>query len=293
MNPSAARPAAPPPRPMTRGGHTATYAALVAGSVLMLVPLAWMVLTSLKSYEELFVVPPKWIPARLQWRNYVDALTTFDFALYFRNSVLLSVLIISGTLVSCAMAAYGFSTLRARGRAVLFGLLMSSLMLPGQVTIIPLFKLYAQLGWINTLAPLVVPSWLGTNVFAIFLLRQFFLTVPRDYAEAARMDGASEPQILWHVFVPMCTPALLTITVFTFVGAWNDLWGPVIFLHSEKYYTMAIGLLNFILLSNQPQGAPWNLIMAVSTVMMIPIVIVFFLAQKRFIEGMNFSGLKG
>lgn len=269
------------------------HAVLTVGSVIMLVPLAYMLLTSLKSYQELFLVPPRWVPEKPQWGNYVEALTTFDFSVYFRNSAVLSVLAIAGTLVSTSLAAYAFSTLRAQGRGVLFALLMSSLMLPPQVTIIPVFKLYAELNWINTFLPLVVPAWLGTNVFAIFLLRQFFLTIPRDYAEAARIDGAAEPQILWHVFLPMCTPALLTITVFTFVGTWNDLWGPVIFIHSDKYYTMAIGLLNFILLANQPQGAPWNLIMAVSTVMMIPIVVIFFLAQKRFIEGMSLTGLKG
>ena len=276
-------------RPTAKAG---VYALLLAGSVAMLTPLAWMLLTSLKSYPELFVIPPKWIPDKLQWGNYVEALTTFDFSLYFRNSVLLTVLAIAGTLLSSSMAAYGFAVLRFRGKGIIFACLLGTLMLPPQITIIPLFRAYTWMGWINTFLPLVIPAWLGANVFAIFLLRQFFLTVPRDYAEAARIDGASEFQILRNVYLPMSTPALLTVTVFTFVGAWNDLWGPVIFLHSEEKYTMAVGLLNFMLLAVMPQGAPWHLVMAVSTVMMIPIIVVFFLAQKRFIEGMNLSGLK-
>jgi multiple sugar transport system permease protein len=281
------------PNDLGRAGMAAVYFALWAGALVMLTPLAWMVLTSLKSYQELFLIPPKWIPEKFLWGNYVQALTTFDFGLYLRNTLFLTAVTIAGTLASSCMAAYGFATLHFRGKGLIFGALMCTLMLPPQITIIPLFKAYASMGWINTFLPLVVPAWLGTNIFAIFLLRQFFLTVPRDYAEAARIDGASEFQILLRVFVPMCTPALLTIAVFTFVGTWNDLWGPVIFLHTERYYTMAIGLLNFILLSNQPQGAPWNLIMAVSTVMMAPIVVIFFLAQKRFIEGMSLAGLKG
>lgn len=280
------------PLGMSRLNIGLVYVMLAAGSIVMLTPLAWMVLTSLKSYQELFVVPPKWIPAKLQWHNYIEALTTFEFSLYFRNSVFLTVMSIVGTLVSCCMAAYGFAVLRFRRKGLIFALLMGTLMLPPQITIIPLFKVYTSLGWINTFLPLIVPAWLGTNVFAIFLLRQFFLTVPRDYTEAARIDGASEMQILIRIYVPMSTPALLTVAVLTFVGSWNDLWGPVIFIHTERCYTMAVGLLNFILLSNQPQGAPWHLIMAVSGVMMFPIMVLFFLAQKRFIEGMSLSGLK-
>ncbi|MEI7633890.1 MAG: carbohydrate ABC transporter permease [bacterium] len=281
------------PGDFTPCGMVAVHGVLLLGALLMLTPLAWMLLTSLKSYQELFVSPPKWIPEKLLWNNYVEALTTFNFALYLRNTAFLTFVTIAGTLVSSCMAAYAFAALRCRGKGMLFAILISTLMLPPQVTIIPLFKVYARLNWIDTYLPLTIPAWLGTNVFAIFLLRQFFLTVPRDYCESARIDGASEFQILLRIFVPMCTPAILTISVFSFIGAWNDLWGPVIFLHSECYYTMAIGLLNFVLLSNQPQGAPWNLIMAVSTVMMIPIIIVFFLAQKRFIEGMSLAGLKG
>ena len=281
---------------MRRDGTTSqtlTYAVLIIGSVVMLVPLAWMLLTSLKSYPEVIASPPTWLPENARWGNYREALTTFDFSRYLFNSILICVATIAGTLVSCSLAAYAFACLNARGKNVLFALLLSTMMLPAQVTIIPLFKLFASIGWINTFYPLIVPSWLATNVFAIFLLRQFFLAVPRDYVEAARLDGASELRILWSIFVPLSKPVLLTVTVFTFIGSWNDLWGPLIYLHDDALFTMPLGLLNFIGTTGRAQGSPWHLVMAVSTVMMVPIVILFFLAQKRFIEGIATAGVKG
>ena len=271
----------------------ATYTVLAVGSIVMLTPLAWMLITSLKSFDEVIASPPVWWPERLRWANYREALTTFDFSRYLFNSLFVCVATIAGTLVSCSLAAYAFACLRARGRDVVFALLLGTMMLPGQVTVIPLFKLFASIGWVNTFWPLVVPSWLGTNVFAIFLLRQFFRAVPRDYVEAARIDGAGELRILWSIFVPLSKPVLLTVTVFAFIASWNDLWGPLIYLHDERLFTMPVGLLNFVGTSGRAQGSPWHLVMAVSTVMMIPIVILFFLAQRRFIEGIATSGIKG
>jgi ABC-type glycerol-3-phosphate transport system permease component len=279
-----------------RSGRTnssfVTYAILIVGSVGMLTPLAWMLVTSLKSFDEVIASPPVWWPAKLQWGNYREALTTFDFSRYLFNSLFVCIATIGGTLVSCTLAAYAFACLRARGRDVIFGILLSTMMLPAQVTIIPLFKLFASIVWVNTGWPLVVPSWLGTNEFAIFLLRQFFLAVPRDYVEAARIDGASELRILWNIFVPLSKPVLLTVAVFAFIGSWNDLWGPLIYLQDERLFTMPIGLLNFIGTSGRAQGTPWQLVMAVSAVMMVPIVILFFVAQRRFIEGIATSGIK-
>jgi multiple sugar transport system permease protein len=280
-------------RQRARTSSLLTYAVLVVGSVVMLVPLAWMVLTSLKSYPEVIVSPPVWLPRTPRWGNYAEALTTFDFSRYLRNSLFVCVTTIIGTLVTCTLAAYAFACLRARGRDLIFALLLSTMMLPAQVTIIPLFKLFASIGWINTFYPLIVPSFFATNVFAIFLLRQFFIAVPRDYIEAARIDGASELRILWSIFVPLSKPVLLTVAVFSFLGSWNDLWGPLIYLHDERLFTMPIGLLNFIGTAGRAQGSPWQLVMAVSTVMMIPVVILFFVAQKRFIEGIATSGIKG
>lgn len=268
------------------------YTVLLAGTVIMLLPLVWMVLTSLKSFDEVLASPPTWLPIRLRWENYLEALTTFDFLRYFLNSTFIALMTIAGTLISCSLAAYAFARLPARGAGLLFAILLSTTMLPAQVTVIPLFSWFSKFGLVNTFAPLILPAWFGTNVFAIFLLRQFFVAIPKDYAEAARIDGASELRILWNVYLPLSKPALLTVAVFTFLGSWNDLWGPLLYLHDESKYTLPIGLLNFVGLAGQARGSPWHLVMAVSTVMMLPIVIIFFLAQRRFIEGIAASGVK-
>ncbi|CAN5693303.1 carbohydrate ABC transporter permease [soil metagenome] len=258
----------------------------------MLLPLAWMVLTSLKSFDEVLASPPRWIPEHFRWQNYREALTTFDFLRYFANSTILAVGNIVGTLISCSLAAYAFARLRTRGSAILFALLLSTMMLPTQVTVIPLFSWFSKLGWVNTFAPLLLPAFFGTNVFAIFLLRQFFITIPKEYVEAARIDGAGELRILWNVFLPLSKPALLTIAVFTFLGSWNDLWGPLLYLHDDSKYTLPIALLNFVGLTGVARGSPWQLVMAVSKVMMLQVVVIFFLAQRRFIEGIATSGIK-
>lgn len=280
-------------RKQKTSSRTIIYVVLILGSILMLMPMAWMGLTSLKTFDEVLVTPPKWIPADPQWNNYTEAFTTFNFARYLMNSIIITVLIILGTLISSTLAAYGFACLDFKGKGILFGILLSAMMLPAQVTVIPLFQLFTKLGWVNTYYPLIVPSWLGLNVFAIFLLRQFFKTIPRDYIEAARIDGASELRILLTIFVPLSKPALLTVAVFTFIWSWNDLWGPLIYLHDDNLYTMPIGLLNFIGIIGRPEGTPWHLVMAVAVAMIVPIVILFFIAQKKFIEGIATTGLKG
>lgn len=266
---------------------------LLLGSVVMLLPLVWMILTSLKTFPETLADPPAWIPAHFQWSNYLRAIRGFEFSRYFANSLIVTVGCIAGTLVSSCVSAYALVAYKVRGKNLVFGLLLATMMLPGQVTVIPLFRLYVGLHWINTFRPLIVPSWFGCNIFNIFLLRQFFLQIPRDYIEAARIDGASELRILATVFVPLAKPALLTIAVFTFIGTWNDLWGPLIYLYDEKLYTLPLGLMQFIGIAGNAQGTPWQLVMAISTIMMIPVVIVFFLAQKRFIEGISAAGIKG
>jgi ABC-type glycerol-3-phosphate transport system permease component len=268
------------------------WVVLLGGAMLMLLPLVWMVLTSLKTFDEVLESPPTWLPRRPAWENYREALSTFDFVRYFANSTVLAVVVIAGTLLSCSLAAYAFARLRSPAASLLFGVLLSTTMLPAQVTVIPLFSWFSALGWVDTYIPLVLPAWLGTNVLAIFLLRQFFVTIPRDYAEAARVDGASELRILFSVYLPLAKPALLTVAVFTFLGSWNDLWGPLLYLQDESKYTLPIALLNFVGLSSQARGSPWHLVMAVSTVMMLPVVVIFFLAQRRFIQGIAASGIK-
>ncbi len=286
-------------RVRVRPGRVLFYGSIVGGAVLMLFPLAWMLMTSLKSFTEVLQEPMKWIPGSPQWSNYLVVFREFEFGRFLWNSVFVTGMTIAGTLVSCSAAAYAFVFIRVRFKGPIFAALLATMMLPGQVTIIPLFKFFAQIGWVNTYYPLIVPHWLGANVFGIFLLRQFFLTIPHGYIEAARMDGASELRILWHVVVPLSTPVLLTVTVFTFLASWNDLFGPLIYLHDERLYTMPVGLFYFIAKAGVIMGGagtqvtPWNLVMALTTVMIVPVIAVFFLAQKRFIEGISASGIKG
>src|SRR5947207_2759878 len=189
------------------------YAVLWCGAVVMVLPLVWMVLTSFKSFDEVLASPPRWWPRRFAWENYREALTTFDFLRYFANSTMLAALNIAGTLLSCSLAAYAFARLRTRGSNILFAVLLSTTMLPAQVTVIPLFSWFSRLGLVNSFAPLVLPSWLGGNVFAIFLLRQFFVAIPKDCAEGARVDGACEVGIFFRVDLPLSEPGLLAIAV--------------------------------------------------------------------------------
>jgi multiple sugar transport system permease protein len=273
------------------------YVTLVVGTIIMLFPLSWMILTSLKTFPEVLRDPPGFFPEQIQWVNYKEVFTGFKFHRFLLNSAFVTAMTLGGTILSCCAAAYAFAFLRFRYRGLIFGLLLTSMMLPGQVTVIPMFKLFVTIGWVDTFLPLVVPPWLGTNVFAIFLLRQFFLTIPYSYIEAARLDGASEWRILWSLVVPMSLPVVVTISLFTFLGSWNDLFGPLIYLHSEELYTLPIGLLYFISQASAMQGGagntPWHLVMALATVMVVPVMAIFFLAQKQFIAGLSQGGAKG
>ncbi len=286
-------------RRQVRPGRVVLYGVITCGAAIMLIPLSWMVLTSLKTFVEVLQEPTRWIPALAQWSNYRVVFQEFDFGLYLWNSVFVTAMSITGSLISCCLAAYAFVFIDVRFKGPIFAALLSTMLLPAQVTIIPLFKFFATIGWVNTYLPLILPHWLGLNVFAIFLMRQFFLTIPKAYVEAARMDGASELSILWNVVVPLSTPVLLAATVFTFLASWNDLFGPLIYLHDERLFTMPIGLFSFIAKAGVLEGGggtavtPWNLVMSLTTVMIVPVIVVFFLAQKRFIEGVAASGLKG
>ncbi len=271
---------------------TAAQFLLVAGAVVMMLPLLWMVLTSLKTFSEVQADPPQWLPASPQWGNYVEALVAFDFLRYLRNSLFVVGMTCVGTFLTCVMSAYAFARLAAPGKGALFVVLLSALMLPPQITIIPVFRLYSAFGWVNTLYPLWVPAWLGANVFGIFLLRQFFVTIPQDYIDAARIDGAAEPVILFRVFVPLSKPAVLTVLVFTFIGSWNDLWTPLVFVHDQNLYTLPVALIAFLSQTVGPQGVEWQLMMAASTIIIAPLVVVFFYAQQYFIEGITMTGLK-
>ncbi len=263
--------------------------ALVWGvALLFLVPFLWMISSSLKPNYQIFEVPPRWIPDPPRFENYVEALTMLPFDRYVVNTAVISVLTIIGHLLSCTIIAYAFARLRAPGRDFLFVVVLATMMLPYPVTMVPLYVLFKQLGWINTFLPLTVPAFLG-SAFYIFLLRQFFLTIPPDFEDAATIDGANTLQILWRVILPLSTPALATVAIFTFQATWNDFMAPLIYLQKPELYTVTLGLQFF----RSTFTTNWAYLMAASLATSLPVIIIFFLAQRYFIEGITLSGIKG
>ncbi len=258
----------------------------VAG--LFLVPFLWMISSSLKSNYQIFEVPPRWIPNPPQWDNYRNALTTLPFDRYIVNTAIITAFTIVGHLLSCTLIAYAFARLRAPGKNVLFVVMLATMMLPYPVTMVPLYVLFSRLGWINTFLPLTAPAYLG-SAFYIFLLRQFFMTIPRDFEDAAVMDGANTLQILWRVILPLSMPALATVAIFTFQASWNDFLSPLIYLQKPELYTVTLGLQFF----RSTYTTNWAYLMAASLVTTLPVIVVFFVAQKYFIEGITMTGVKG
>jgi ABC-type glycerol-3-phosphate transport system permease component len=269
-------------------GAAVVHAALIAGLVLVFFPIAWAVSTSLKNPGDIFLFPPTWIPNPIRWQNYVDAMTAADFGRFFLNTTFITLIDIAAKVLSCSLVAFAFARLRWWGRDVLFIVMLSTLMLPQQVTLIPQFILYRQLGWIDTFLPLIVPNLFGGPFFT-FLLRQFFLSIPTDLDDAARIDGCSSWGVYWRIVMPLSRPALMMVAIFVFNVTWNDFFGPLIYLHSQSNYTISLGLQAF-----QTQAGPeWHLIMAASLVAMLPVLVLFFLGQRYFIQGVVFSGVKG
>jgi ABC-type glycerol-3-phosphate transport system permease component len=269
-----------------------TYLLLVSLSLVFLTPMLWMVSSSLHGLEGVFQVPFDWIPDSPQWDNYSQVLTLLPFGRYLLNTLVITVSVILGTVFSSSLVAYGFARLRFRGRNKLFGLCIATMMLPGQVTMIPLYVLFSKLGWVDTFLPLIVPAFFGSP-FYIFLLRQFFLSLPYEYDEAALLDGASRFRIYWNVILPLSRPALAAVVVFSFIGAWNDFFNPLIYINSFEKATLTLGL---NLLKSQIIGSgttQWHLLMAASVLVLIPNIIVFFLAQRHFMKGINVGGLRG
>ncbi|HEY3265856.1 MAG TPA: carbohydrate ABC transporter permease, partial [Armatimonadota bacterium] len=261
------------------------YAVLSVVCLLFLAPFFWMVSTSLKGDAEIFTFPPVWIPHPVVTANYPRALAAFPFLRYTANTLFLCGMCMIGVLFSCSLPAYGFSRLQWKGRDVLFVAMLATLMLPGQATMLPVFLLFRWLHWTGTFKPLFVPAFFG-NAFSIFLLRQFFLTIPRELQDAARMDGCSELGTMARIILPLARPALATVALFTFMGTWTDYLGPLIYLHDENQYTLALGLQAFL----GRHGADWSALMAAATAVTIPPVILFLFAQKTFIEGVALTG---
>ena len=270
-----------------RFGNLLTHLLLLGMLVVFLGPFFWLASTSFKPERAMFRMPPQWVPSPATLEHYTKAFTEFHAVRYTANTMIILVGCTIGTVLSCSMAAYAFSRLRWPDRGLLFGLLLATMMIPGQVTLIPLYIFFSKLHWVDTFLPLIVPSFFG-NAFFIFLLRQFFLTIPEDLLEAARLDGASEWRVFWQIVLPLSKPALLTVVIFTALRAWNDFFGPLIYLSSEHNRTLALGLAHL----RGTQGTEWGLLMAASMLMVIPALALFFVAQRFFIQGITLTGMK-
>jgi multiple sugar transport system permease protein len=269
--------------------NAAVFTLLILLGVLFLAPFAWMVSTSLKPLNETMTLPPRWIPSRIQWHNYGDAIDAMGyFWRYTRNSLFLCAMSVIGTVLSSALVAYGFSRIEWKGRDKIFLVLLATMMVPFPVLMVPTYNLFKHLGWIGTFRPLWVPAFFA-GAFNVFLLRQFFLGLPQEMSEAARIDGCNELQIFFRIILPLCRPALLVVALFQFMYTWNDFLGPLIYLAEQKDYTLALGLQSF---ESQNGGTAWNQLMAASTMVVLPVIVLFFLAQRSFIEGIATTGGK-
>lgn len=270
----------------------ALHACAVAIAAVASVPTLWALSTSLKTRAQVMVLPPEWIPNPVRWQNYLDlfAVPTVPFGRFIQNSLLVTGLNVGGELVFGIIAAYGFARFRFAGRDGLFLLLLSSMVLPREVTIVPLFVIYKQLGWIDTLWPLIVPHWFG-GAFVTFLLRQCFLSIPRDLDDAAKLDGAGALRILYSVLLPLAKPTIATAAIFVFIANWNNLWEPLIFLTSVENFTLALGM-TWFRSSGGGVGTIQNLANAYAVLMTLPVLALFFSAQKYFVKGVVLSASK-
>lgn len=265
------------------------YLALIVAGIAFLAPFAWMISTSLKPLNETMSLPPRWIPSVIQWQNYPEAIAEMRyFWRYAGNSLLIALLSVIGTVTSSALVAYGFSRIDWPGRDKVFLVVLATMMIPFPVVMVPIYGLFKELGWIGSFKPLWVPAFFA-SAFNIFLLRQFFLGLPRDISEAARIDGCSELGIFFRIILPLCKPALLVVALFQFLFTWNDFLGPLIYLTEQKNFTLALGLQSF---QSQHGGTSWHYLMAASTLVVLPVIVLFFFAQKSFIEGIATTGGK-
>jgi len=263
---------------------------LVLASFGFIFPFLWMLFTALKTPQELLQGTEAFFPQTPQWGNFLTAVRSIPFLLYLKNSLIIVVLVMAGTLFSATTAAYAFAKLNWKGRDKWFLIMLATMMIPIQVILIPTYIMYAQIGWLGTRLPLIVPAFFGGgSAFYIFLLRQFFKGIPKELSESAIIDGANHFQIFFKIMLPLCKPAIITVMLFTFMGAWNDYFGPLIFLSNPDHWTLALGLRAFQL----QFGGRFDLMMAAAILIMLPTLVLFFFTQKSFIEGITFTGIKG
>lgn len=263
------------------------YLLLIMGSILMLLPFAWMISTSLKPGNEVMMMPPQWIPSDIQWENYKEAWEIAPFARYTLNSFIVMVFSTIGEVITSILAAYAFSRINFYGRDVIFSILLGTMMVPGEVLLIPNFVTLSNLGWIDQYEALIVP-WLA-SIFAVFLLRQFFLGIPNELSYASKIDGCSDFRFLWSIMVPLAKPALVTIALLKAIGSWNAFLWPLIVTNSEEMRTLPVGLTSF----STEAGTIFELLMAASTMIILPMIILYLILQKYIIEGISKAGIKG
>jgi ABC-type glycerol-3-phosphate transport system permease component len=274
-----------------RLGQVTAYLLLILGGIVMMVPFVWLVSSSLKSPEDIFLMPPQWIPAHPRWSNYEEVMSKLPFLTYLKNTLIIAFGALAGQLLTSTVCAFSFARLRWPGRDPIFAVLLATIMVPYTVTLIPTFILFKHFGWLDTFLPLIVPYWFGGGPFYVFLLRQFFRTIPMELDESARLDGASSWRIFSEIVLPLSKPAIAVVAVFGFLSHWNDFFGPLVYLNSPGHRTLALGLAAL-------QGLAWgrdmtHLVMAVSVIMVAPIIVLFFFAQRTFIEGIVLTGIKG
>jgi len=271
-------------------GKIFIYALLIILSIVFLMPLLWMITTSMMSDNVLYTFPPQFIPKKIDFSNFSLAINAMPFWRPFMNTLYITILTIIGVTASGSIVAFGFARLKFKGKKTLFFILISTMVLPTQVTLVPLYMIYRNIGWLNTYKPLIVPAFLGTP-FYIFLLTQFFKTIPKELDEAAYIDGCSTFRVYWNILLPLIKPALVTVVIFCFLWTWNDFLLPLIFIDDTKKMTLSLALYAFK--GNDHYGARWNLLMSASTLMMLPCLAIFAFFQKYFIEGTVISGIKG
>lgn len=272
-------------------GQIFAFILLIAITVTMLFPLVFMVSTALKTSKEMLQFPPTIIPHTLAWDNFKTLFTDNEikFGILYKNSLIIAGFSVFGTVLSSSLVAYGFSRFRARGKKLMFMLMISTMMLPYPAVMIPQFLLFSKLGWMNTFLPLIVPTFFG-SAYQIFLLRQFFMSLPNELYDSGKIDGCGEFRMFWKIALPLSGPALATVAIFTFIWTWNDLLGPVLYLSSQDKFTLPVGLA--AMMSSKFRIAPYNLLMCASIMTTLPVVAIFAVAQKRFTEGIVLTGIK-
>ncbi len=270
--------------------RTALYLTVVVLSLAFALPLLWMLVTALKDDPDVFRLPPVWIPKPIRWQNFPEALTIIPFGMHLLNTLKIAVPVVIGTLLSCSLVAYGFARIDFPGRTVLFFVCLATMMLPFQVRMIPLYIRFSNMGWLNSYKPLIVPAFFG-GAYPIFLLRQFFMTIPQELSDAARIDGCSELVIFWRIVMPLAKPSLAVVGLFTFMGSWDNYLGPLIYLNDAKLYPLSVALRGFQ--SEFWEKHLWQYMMAASATTIAPVIIIFYIAQRTLVEGITVTGIKG